>query len=642
MDFQPVGSSEPNLTTKETRRLREKYPNLEYLEAGHVASWLQERHDQLLCKAQKSRSEMNLSKLVTITGAIAGTICYATSPLATIGAIVSAVGYMWSLGLDLNDSHKFAPIPFIRDNIFDFLSAMGDAEAREDWLSQRNEIIDLMFHLELLERNEFAMLREMHSVLTEYLSQVEAGKRFYAYRWLSDRYTDYKGAIPDKESLIRHLETVVHDPRINYESVQSIQDKQISRTTTLPQSRIVSLPEARVVNLQSDSPIQIPAGTPPNLAIPQTSLPANTTYQQSTNSNPIAKMPDLETVLKLPITPRAEFIVRNLVNSGFKIDEVMSSQVIAIAGSQRGGKGTLAAILATLSKAYDPELNVEYLTAGVDVYPFACSLHSGLKYPGKNSEQADKQVAADLLKFLKELESSTPYSHKNLLLVIDEAMRLLSLVEESDRTWALQFLLSRFAKTGATLIIVLHASNLSSIAGRETAGLAATFKEGVEFVGCSAISVGAGGLRKMNVASGAYFKANPKNFGNAVPGGELGSIPEWLKTEKHPGNGHPDPARTLLKFFPELVQIHSNLPDATPMDALTEKQRTELSQAIQNARFTIFNVGTTDALKLIQDLQGRGYEQNQIITMLWQASPETIEWEKASEEFELLLNQQEI
>ncbi|MCW5319453.1 hypothetical protein GTQ43_39640 [Nostoc sp. KVJ3] len=46
-----------------------------------------------------------------------------------------------------------------------------------------------------------------------------------------------------------------------------------------------------------------------------------------------------------------------------------------------------------------------------------------------------------MLKFLKGLDASEPYSHKNLLLVIDEAMRLLSLLDESDRTWAIQYLL---------------------------------------------------------------------------------------------------------------------------------------------------------------------------------------------------------
>jgi hypothetical protein len=154
------------------------------------------------------------------------------------------------------------------------------------------------------------------------------------------------------------------------------------------------------------------------------------------------------------------------------------------------------------------------------------------------------------------LDASEPYSHKNLLLVIDEAMRLLSLLDESDRTWAIQYLLSRFAKCGGTLIIVLHGSNLTSVVGKATAGLADTFKQSVNFIGCVAQSVSAGGLRKINVASGEYFKANPNNFAEPVNGGNLGMIPDWLKIELHPGNGQPDPARTLLKFFPELVLLH--------------------------------------------------------------------------------------
>ncbi|KOP28268.1 hypothetical protein AMR41_00005, partial [Hapalosiphon sp. MRB220] len=186
------------------------------------------------------------------------------------------------------------------------------------------------------------------------------------------------------------------------------------------------------------------------------------------------------------------------------------------------------------------------------------NLTSALSFPGRDSDAADKSVADELLQFLKTLDGSEPYSHQNLLLVIDEAMRLLSLLEEGDRTWAIQYLLSRFAKCGGTLIIVLHGSNLTSVVGKATAGLADTFKQSVSFIGCVAKSVKTTGLRKINVASGSYFKANSHNFGESVAGGELGAIPEWLKTEKHPGNGQPDPARTLLKFFPELVQQHQS------------------------------------------------------------------------------------
>ena len=240
-----------------------------------------------------------------------------------------------------------------------------------------------------------------------------------------------------------------------------------------------------------------------------------------------------------------------------------------------------------MSKAADLSLRIQYFTAGVDIYPFACNLKSALNYPSGEPEAADKKVATELLKFLKKLDGSEPYENKNLLLVVDEAMRLLSLMEESDRTYALQFLLSRFAKTGGTLIIVLHASNLTSIAGKATSGLAATFKEGINFIGCSTKSVSVGALRKINVASGEYFKANPNNFGEAISKGELGIIPEWLKTELHPGNNQPDPVRSLLKFFPELVQNHksSSMPQKENIADLENISRLEIA----------FNINTDEA-----------------------------------------------
>jgi hypothetical protein len=292
---------------------------------------------------------------------------------------------------------------------------------------------------------------------------------------------------------------------------------------------------------------------------------APTKLQPPINNSPQqapAEAQVFQKLASLPLDQRAETVVNVLIEGGFKIDECLGSQIVVICGTQRGGKGTLAAILATLSKALDSNLDTQYFTAGVDVYPFACNLTSALSFPNRDSDAADKSVADELLLFLRKLDGAEPYTNQNLLLVIDEATRLLSLLEEGDRTWAIQYGSNRFAKCGGTLILVLHASNLTSVAGKSTAGLASTFKQSVSFIGCVAKSVKVSGLRKMNIASGAYFKADPDNFGEPIADGELGTIPEWLKTDLHPGNGHPDPARSLLGLFPELVQQHKAAPNS--------------------------------------------------------------------------------
>jgi len=523
----------PKITTKETEHLRESYPSLSHLEAGNIAQWLQERKDGLFEMARASENEADMTRVLGLLASGIGAVCYAVNPLALVGGLIGGAAWLWFIVEHSNRTKEIAPLPFVRGNFVDALALLGDYDARSNY--QADHLANTVKFLERQSAEEYAFLHAEFENIVQYLTQVEPGKRFYAYRWMFGWFSKLKGRqLPTYKSMALHLQDVTIDSRVNRSEISAIAQAQ----TQLP-------PTVDIKQFQS-----------PTVDIGQTNQAAE--LSRPTELQPSANGLVPETITHLPLANRANALIAALTKSGFQVEDMMSSQVIAIAGTQRGGKGTLAAILATLSTALDPGLNTQYFTAGVDVYPFACNLTSALKYPDKDADGADELVARDLLKFLKGLDGNEPYSHKNLLLVIDEAMRLLSLLEESDRTWAIQYLLSRFAKSGGTLIIVLHGSNLTSVVGKATAGLADTFKQSVNFIGCVAQAVSAGGLRKMNVASGEYFKANPNNFGEPVSGGNLGMIPEWLKTHLHPGNGQPDPARTLLQFFPELIQHHES------------------------------------------------------------------------------------
>ncbi|MBE9082829.1 hypothetical protein IQ278_11965 [Tolypothrix sp. LEGE 11397] len=513
----------PKITTKQTQNLRDQYPNLSHLEAGSIPEWLQERKDQLFAIAREAENAADLTRVLGLLTGGVGIVCYAVNPFMVIGGMIGGAAWLWFVVEHYARTREIAPLPFVRGNFIDALSRAGDYEARSSY--EADHLAGTIKFLERTEAEEYVFLYAQFESIVQYLNNVEPGKRFYAYRWMYGWFSKLKGRqLPTYESMVDHLQHVTIDSRINYEEVQAI--AQTTRNTPVVDSKQFSSPTVDVRQLQ-DAPTKV----------------------QQINFNPT-------TLTSLPLDKRATLLIDALIKDGFKIDEMMASQVIAVCGTQRGGKGTLAALLTTLSKALDPHINTHYFTAGVDVYPCACNLHSALTYSGKDADTADTLVAQALLLFLKSLESCEPYSHKNLLLVIDEAMRLLSLLEESDRTWAIQFILSRFAKCGGTLIIVLHGSNLTSVVGKATIGLADTFKQSVSFIGCMAKSVSAGGLRKINVASGEYFKANPNDFGTSVAGGELGKIPEWLKIQNHPANGQPDPVRSLLTFFPELIQQH--------------------------------------------------------------------------------------
>ncbi|BAY29731.1 hypothetical protein NIES2107_15750 [Nostoc carneum NIES-2107] len=520
------------LITRETAAIISQYPEIEFLEAGHTAEWLAERKDQLLELAHEEKIGSSLAKTAGIATVIVGAIFHATSPLAPVGLLLGATGYIWAQIQDTSSTGTFNPFPFIRGGLLNVVGSMGNSEARKEFLDGYDEFEQLKLYLHPAERQEYIMLRECMTTITECLNQLESGKRFYAYRWLKEQYSLH-GKFPAFETTQSHVAQVQYvSSKIDCERV-----------------------------IQIESVTQQPAitGKPPKTEITEVH---RAIQQERSAVGGSASLSPASINRELPLDQRAKAVVNRLIEGGFKIDECLGSQVVVICGTQRGGKGTLAAILATLSKALDSSLDTQYFTAGVDVYPFACNLTSALSFPNRDSDAADKSVTDELLLFLRKLDGAEPYTNQNLLLVIDEATRLLSLLEEGDRTWAIQYLLNRFAKCGGTLILVLHASNLSSIAGKATAGLADTFKQSVSFIGCVAQSVKVSGLRKINVASGAYFKANPNNFGEPVAGGELGVMPEWLKTENHPGNGQPDPARSLLGLFPELVQQHKATPNS--------------------------------------------------------------------------------
>lgn len=348
----------PTLTTSETQRLRSDYPSIEHLEAGNVAAWLVERQEQLLVRAKDERTGMNLAKLLTLAGGAVGAVCYATSPLAPIGALIAGVGYVWAVAQDLNDSHQFAPVPFVRGNFVEFLTAMGDKDAREEWFGNSNELVDLMFHLDPFERYEFGMLKEHAHVLSEYLTQVESGKRFYAYRWLYDWFVNLKGTFPSREQLTSHLIHVTTDPRIDSRIVEAIREAQTPQrqvfgipptpVADLPQTPIAELPQTRTVNFNQERETEtLPVETQPNEIAIETPAVGITTPEAQ--PKPVTQPQVPESLSLTKPTPQAPDIALEMA-------KVPKSTIVA--ASPRVGKGIVVSMAIANLKRLHPDLEI--------------------------------------------------------------------------------------------------------------------------------------------------------------------------------------------------------------------------------------------------------------------------------------------
>lgn len=307
-------------------------------------------------------------------------------------------------------------------------------------------------------------------------------------------------------------------------------------------------------------------------------------------SIPAFQPPNALEVIQLPMRDRAIRILNLLSKSGFDVSSAIADQITCICGNQRGGKGTLMAILAILSSAIDPATKIHYFTAGDDIYPFKCKrLVCRLSYPGVDGDKADSMVAQALYEYLKEMDNQTQGACQDTILVIDEAVALSDYLDPEQKQWMIRFLLTRANKKGAQIFIVLHGSNLTSWVGTGNAGgFSSTFKTGATFIGCEATSKKINPLRSISVATGRYFIANPDDFSKPVANGDLGTVPEWLKTEINPATGQPDPARTLLTFFPELNHQDPVIPSPSIANTVeTERQEETLNSKAKTTELKV-------------------------------------------------------
>ncbi|MBD2072397.1 hypothetical protein H6F86_00415 [Phormidium sp. FACHB-592] len=311
-------------------------------------------------------------------------------------------------------------------------------------------------------------------------------------------------------------------------------------------------------------------------------------------------------IRKLPLNERGQYIVDRLIADGFRIDRAMSGSVIVVAGSQRGGKGTLLALLCILQQALTKgETAIRYYTAGNDIYPFktlktVCSD----SFPSvKDKDEANRLVAAALNEEIQSYRQCENYERQGEMLVIDEAIALALITDPETNRQQASYLLRQFAKSGGTCIVVLHASNLTAWVGNgNTAGLAQAFKSGVTLIGCRSKAMATKGLQSTNVATGEYFFADPENFGIPLKDSPaLGKLPDWLLKVKHPGNGAPDPARSLLAFFPEMISRDVLKMEPTrfqPMPPPTVSEpKTIPAQTDAERLETLFNKGSEDAVR---------------------------------------------
>lgn len=238
----------PKITTRETEPDRSLYPNLSYLEAGKIAEWMGERKEQLLVQALIAENEADAARVLGLVAAGVGTICYAVNPFMLIGGMIGGAAWLWFVVDHHARTKEIAPLPFVRGNFLDAIARAGDYDARQNY--RTDHFAHTIKFLPRHDAQEYSFLYgDFFETVVEYLTQIEPGKRFYAYRWLLDWYRKLEGrSLPGKQQLTDHLQNVEVDTRTRIQEVTAIKEALPPRFVELPKPNIVELPKSNILD----------------------------------------------------------------------------------------------------------------------------------------------------------------------------------------------------------------------------------------------------------------------------------------------------------------------------------------------------------------------------------------------------------
>lgn len=613
-----IGDSPPKTITDEQfqhyemearfRRSKASFPPTEILEAGDITGWLQLHVENLLDKSQRNRMHGGFSQLLGLSTGVVAFLSTGTAiaPLAPVAITLGLLGYGASVADSAFRLGRILPIPFSSftlQKLAQSASADGREALRATYDDEQPERFDTMAFLPFKERRELEMLVDYQGLMLELLSNVPEGKRFAIYYVLRQAYIDGGFGSQNVVAQINKLvETVSPDSSLDQNLIRNIKGRLglLPTEETAESERdifgfgITMLASQNTAENFPHDTAENGIGTPENLPRERENNSPDSAFSipssSASNSHPEAAV-NRAALLQLSLEQRAEYVIALLKKHHFDLARCVERQISVICGNQRGGKGTLMAVLAILSKALSPDLKVHYFTAGKDTYPFKCDrLVSAHSYP--QEEEPDKAVALSLYGYLREMDKASVGAYADRIIVIDEAVALSDYLDAEQKQWIIRFLLSRASKKGAQIFVVLHGHNLTSWVGTgNTSGLSSTFKADVTFIGCEATSKKVGALRSIAVATGKYFLADPESFATPIKGGDIGTIPNWLKTQTNPFTGQPDPARSLLMFFPELQDnscaspATKQLTEEQKTDSLSVEERQELHNAITKVEF---------------------------------------------------------
>jgi hypothetical protein len=163
------------------------------LEQGNVDIWVRRRGSFLLGKSKETALECEAGKLASAI-AVGASVVMSANPLAWLPLTISAIGYIYTVFQEFQDTGSIRLIPMYRGKLGDILKVMEGGSAAE-----RHPLQDQIEYLSEAEKDEVLLINYRFGEIASILNSAPPKVRFDLYRHLCGQFHARRDVISGDE-----------------------------------------------------------------------------------------------------------------------------------------------------------------------------------------------------------------------------------------------------------------------------------------------------------------------------------------------------------------------------------------------------------------------------------------------------------
>ena len=227
-----------------------EFAALTLLQQGDVDVWVRRRGAILIEKSRETAKECEAGKLAS-TIAVGASVVMSANPLAWLPLTIGAIGYVYTVFQEFQDTGSIRLIPMYRGKLGDILKVMEGGQA-----AQRHPLEDQIEYLSEAEKDEVLLINYRFGEIAGILNSAPPKVRFDLYRHLCGQFHARRDIITGDE--IKHyISSAVSEARRTMppQSQPVIEQEEVKAIVPAPS------PEQSAVSDSAPVPINTPSST---------------------------------------------------------------------------------------------------------------------------------------------------------------------------------------------------------------------------------------------------------------------------------------------------------------------------------------------------------------------------------------------